>query len=89
MNKQKLITDLVSKAVDTVSKSEKIKNSCGDLLISETFLKEVKLKQGRITILVEIENVPGRNFDELLNETSKLTMEIQSGITSEVLDYCQ
>lgn len=89
MNEQNKIIGLIKEAVDTISNSEKIRNSCGDLLINETILKEAKLKQGRITVLVEIENAPGRNFDELINAISKLSTEIQSEISRGILNGCQ
>lgn len=88
--KQKKLVDLLKEAVGTISNSEEIKRKCNDMTIEgKTLIQEKKLKQGRITMLVEIENVPGRNFDELINSISKLSMAIQSDISREMLNECQ
>lgn len=88
--KQSKLFELIKEAVMTISNSEDIKSKCGDMMINgKTIMQEKKLKQGRITMLVEIENVPGRNFDELLNSIGKLSMEIQSDISREMLNECQ
>ncbi|MBI4856130.1 MAG: hypothetical protein HY818_05265 [Acetobacterium woodii] len=85
--KQRGLFAILIEAVETISNSEEIKSKCNDMTIEcKTLIQEKKLKQGRITMLVEIENVPGRNFDELINSISKLSMEIQSDISKEILN---
>lgn len=85
--KQRGLFAIFKEAVETISNSEEIKSKCHDMTIEgKTLIQEKKLKQGRITMLVEIENVPGRNFDELINSISKLSMEIQSDISKEILN---
>lgn len=88
--KQRGLLAIFKEAVETISNSEEIKSKCHDVTIEgKTLIQEKKLKQGRITMLVEIENVPGRNFDELINSISKLSMEIQGEISREMLNECR
>lgn len=85
-NQSKLFA-LLKQAAETISKTEEIKSKCKNITIEgKTLMQEKKLKQGRITMLVEIENVPCRNFDELINSISKLSMEIQDDFIKEILD---
>lgn len=87
---QSKIFALLKQAAETISNTEEIKSKCKNITIEgKTLMQEKKLKQGRITMLVEIENVPGRNFDELINSISKLSMVIQNEISNEMLNEYQ
>lgn len=84
---QSKIFALLKQAAETISNTEEIKSKYKNITIEgKTLMQEKKLKQGRITMLVEIENVPCRNFDELINSISKLSMEIQDDFIKEILD---